>query len=311
MRILITGALGFMGSHLVKHLSEDNYVIAVDKSIDFKATNRMDGADPRKMNYIGRDLSYDCSGILEDIDVVIHTAANTFVDHSIKDPSTFVKNNIIASYNLFEEARRYKVSKFIVISTDEVYGSINKGYFTEDSKLCPGNPYSATKAAVDCLAHSYFNTYKIPIIILRPENNYGTFQHPQKFIPTIIKKALKDQPVPIYGEGKQRRMWLRVEDFCRAVATAINNGQIGQEYNVGAMQEHENIDIATRVLKILDKPLGLMKFIPDEIARPGHDWRYGISTDKIRTLGWNPIYTIDNSLEEIVNWYKENDWWLR
>lgn len=293
MRILLTGHKGFIGRHCFNYLKEYYDIVGIDKT---------------EHPYI--NLCGDISGILEDVDIVIHMAAKTFVDHSIKDPDCFVRNNIFASFNLLEQARKYPVKKFILISTDEVYGSINKGFHKESDVLDPGNPYSATKAAVDMLARSYLKTYKIPIIILRPENNYGAFQHKQKAIPNWINKALNDEYLILYGDGQHKRMWLRVEDFCEAVRVVIEKGEVGQIYNVGGAQEEMNIDIAKSILRILDKPEGLIKFIPDEIARPGHDRRYGIDTTKINNLGWEPKKSLKD-LKEVVDWYKENKWWFK
>lgn len=293
MRILITGHKGFIGRHCFNYLKEIYDVVGVDKS------------EHPYTNLIG-----EISGILEDIDIVIHFAAKTFVDHSIKDPSCFVKNNIIGSFNLLEEARRYPVKKFIIISTDEVYGSINKGFHKESSVLNPGNPYSATKASVDMMALSYLNTYRIPVIILRPENNYGAFQHKQKAIPNWINKALKDEYLIVYGDGQHKRMWLRVEDCCEAVQCVIEKGIIGEIYNVGGQQEESNINMAKRILKKLKKPENLIRFVPDEIVRPGHDRRYGIDTSKINNLGWRAQKTLED-IDEVINWYKENPWWFK
>jgi dTDP-glucose 4,6-dehydratase len=176
--------------------------------------------------------------------------------------------------------------------------------------LNPGNPYSATKAAVDMLALSYFNTYKIPVIILRLENNYGAFQHRQKAIPNWINKALKDEYLVVYGDGQHERMWLRVEDCCKAIQRVIEKGIVGEIYNIGGRQKESNINMAKRILKTLNKPDNLIRFIPDEIARPGHDRRYGIDTTKINNLGWESNKTLDD-LDEVINWYKENPWWFK
>ncbi len=307
MNILITGAGGFIGSHCARSfINPKNNVRLLDKS---SYQIRLHGVYHQILK---KDLSIEknVQGLFKGIDTVIHFAAETFVDYSISNPSKFIQSNIIGTFNLLEEARRNKVKKFILISTDEVYGSIDgSGFFNEKSLLTPGNPYSATKAAVDMLALSYINTFKLPITILRCENNYGIFQGKEKAIPTWIAHALKNKPLPLYGDGKHRRMWLRVEDFCSAIKCIIDNGKDGEIYNVGASDEHENIDIVRRILKILDKPESLINLIPD--PRPGHDRRYAINTEKLYYLGWRPKYTIKDDLEEVVKWYADNPWWLK
>lgn len=314
MKILVTGASGFIGSHCVKRLINDYKmdlkVIATDK---VNLSDRLRLSEELKsdtIKFIYSDLTQNISGILEGIDIVINFAAETFVDHSIKNPSPFIQSNIIGTFSLLEEARRNKVKKFIQISTDEVYGSINSGYFTEDSPLNPGNPYSATKASCDMLCLSYLKTYGIPIVILRPENNYGVYQHPQKAIPTWIKYALEDKPLPVYGKGQHRRMWLHVNDFCEAIKVIIKADKVvGNIFNIGAKQERENISIVEIILKNLSKPSDMINYIPDEIARPGHDFRYGIETKKIESIGWSPKCKIEQELPLIINWYKNNQWW--
>lgn len=285
MRILITGHCGFIGSNFHRFIKRHYTDIITFDKLD------------------GQDLVGDISGLLEGVDIVVNFAAKTFVDHSIKDPSCFVRNNIIGTFNLLEEARRYPVKKFIHISTDEVYGSIEHGRHTEEDTLNPGNPYSATKASADMLCLSYFNTYGIPIIILRPENNYGFNQHKQKLIPCLIDRVINNRPIVLYGDGKHRRMWLRVEDFCSAILKIINDGKIGEIYNVGSEQETENIYIVKKVLEALGKPNYPIEYVPDNIARPGHDRRYAMSIDKLKSLGWKPEYTID-SINEVIEWYK-------
>ena len=289
MKILVTGSSGFIGNHTAEILAKDSKlkVRGLDKNI-------IDDRDYQ------RDLCWDWHGVLEGIDTVIHMAAETFVDKSIMNPEPFIKNNIIATYNLLEEARRYKPKKFIYVSTDEVYGSIENGMFDENSKLSPGNPYSATKACGEMLCKAYHNTYGVPIVIVRPENNYGFGQHFQKAIPTWVRACLENRPIPLYGDGKHRRMWLRVEDMAEAIKTIVFAGKIGETYNIGGYQEHENIEVVRRICEIL-KVKPNIKFVEDRL---GHDRRYGIDCERIRSLGWSPKFTLDTGLSDVVNWIK-------
>lgn len=310
MKILITGIAGFIGSHCAKYLGNKHDLIGVDLFKNKKNLCRIKGLNDIQM--ITADISdrSQVAALMQGVDVVINFAANTFVDQSIKHPEAFVKSNILGTFNLLEEARIYPLKKFIHISTDEVYGSIDHGYSTEEAILNPGNPYSATKAAADQLCISYRKTYNIPVVILRPENNYGTFQSPQNMIPTFIKKALKGEPLSIYGDGKQCRMWLHVEDFCAAIEMIIETIPVCGLYNIGGKDEHENISVAKQICDILDKPFSGVH-IPDESIRPGHDRRYGIEIERIVRLGWRPKHRFVDSLPEVVKWYAENQWWLK
>ncbi len=304
MRILITGAGGFIGSHMARLLAKTHKIVLLDKSSYQIRLNGLYHPILKKDLSIKRDVR----GLLREIDIVIHFAAETFVDYSISNPHRFVKANILGTFNLLEEARKNPIKKFILISTDEVYGSILDGTFDEEDRLNPGNPYSATKASADMLALSYINTFKIPITILRCENNYGIYQGKEKAIPTWISRAISNRAIPIYGDGKHRRMWLRVEDFCSAISFIMNESK-NEIYNVGGRIEHENIEILKMILKILCKSESLINFIKD--PRPGHDRRYDINPSKLYDLGWRPKYNINNGLEEVVKWYADNQWWFK
>lgn len=312
MKVLVTGVLGFIGSHFAKHmLYHGHKVVGFGRSSDQSSLCRIDSIkDNLRFKLIYGDLAEEISGISEGCDAIVNFAAKTFVDHSIKDSYPFVRSNIIGTHHLLEEARRYEVKRFIQVSTDEVYGSCEEGYFSEEAKLAPRNPYAASKAAGDLLALSYYHTHKTPVIVTRTENNYGRYQHPQKAIPTFIKHALNNEKLPIYGDGRHRRMWLRVEDQCSAIAYLLEHGKLGEIYNIGGRQESENIDIALSILTLLNKPHTMIQYIPDEKIRPGHDRRYGIDTNKIEDLGWKPEYSLKKGLPEIVEWYKDNQWWL-
>lgn len=312
MRVLCTGVLGFIGSHFARYMIKQNFqVIGVNRLGDTKNLSRIQDLQANaNFKLVYADLTGDISGILEDVDVVVNFAAKTHVDHSIVDPEPFIRSNILGTYKLIEQARKYKIKKYIQISTDEVYGSIMKGYADEKSPLNPTNPYSACKASADMLVNSYVHTFKLPAVVVRCENNYGIYQHPQKAVPTFIRKALKNENLPIYGDGKHRRMWLYVEDFCSAIQYAIDHGKIGEVYNVGAKNEIENIYLARKILNILHKPHDLLQLIPEYDIRPGHDRRYAIETKKLEDLGWKSKFDFDKTLENVVNWYKENQWWF-
>lgn len=316
-RMLVTGCLGFIGSHFCRYMLnkyKDISIVGFDRYGNQKNLERIkDFSHNERFNILYGDLtiSNDISGIVEDIDYIIHFAAFTFVDHSIKDPTPFIQSNIVGTFNLLEQARKYKPQKYVQISTDEVYGAIIEGAYSENDRLNPTNIYSASKAAADMLALAYFNTYKLPIMITRTENNYGPYQHPQKAIPVFIKKALNGEPLPVYGDGKHRRMWLYVADHCRAIDFLLDYGELGQIYHVAGEQELENLELAKIILKTLGKSEDMIKFIDDHDIRPGHDRRYALDISKFKSLGWQPVYNLTEGLKETINWYKQNDWWLK
>ncbi len=242
-------------------------------------------------------------------DAVVNFAAETHVDRSIVNPDAFVKTDVYGTYVLLESARALGVDKFIHISTDEVYGPAPDGVrFSEEDRLNPRNPYSASKAGAEQLARSYFITYSLPVVVVRPSNNYGPFQYPEKLIPVMTINALENKPLPVYGDGRQKRDWLFVEDTARAVKLVLESGEIGEIYNVSGRSERENISVVERILDILGKPRELIKFVKD---RPGHDRRYAIDDTKIRKeLGFENKVPFDEGLEKTVKWYVDNrDWW--
>lgn len=315
-KILVTGVLGFIGSYFAKWAianTKDISIVGVGRNSDQRNLKRLENLteNPRfKLVYcdIARD---DVAELFEDVDYAINFAAKTFVDHSIKDPSPFIVSNVVGTFKLLEEVRKSRqLRRYIQISTDEVYGSILEGAYREDAMLNPSNPYSATKAAGDMLALAYHNTYGVPVIITRTENNYGPFQHPQKVFPTFVKKALNNEPLPIYGDGKHRRMWLYVEDHCRAILHLLKKGKVGEIYHIAGEEELENIELARRVLRLLDKPDDLITFIDDFNIRPGHDRRYALNVEKLRKTGWEPKYSLDAGFKMTVAWYRDNPWWL-
>ena len=243
-------------------------------------------------------------------DYVVHFAAESHVDRSILDPGPFIKSNVEGTMVLLEGARKYGVKKFINTATDEVYGELGKdGQFYEDTPLRPNSPYSVSKTSADMLGRAYFRTYGVPVVTIRPSNNYGPWQYPEKLIPVIILKALSNEPVPVYGKGENVREWLYVEDFAEAVFTVLEKAEPGSIYNIGSGFEKRNIDVVKKVLQLLGKSDDLISFVKD---RPGHDFRYSLNTEKIqRELGWKARTDFDTGIEKTVKWYLDNIQWAR
>lgn len=247
--------------------------------------------------------------LLRNTDCIVHFAAESHVDRSISDAKPFLMTNIIGTYRMLEAARDADIKRFIHISTDEVYGALGEnGKFTEDTPLRPNSPYSASKASGDLLVRAFYETFGFPAIIVRPSNNYGPYQFPEKFIALTITNLMEDKPVPVYGEGKNVREWLFVEDNCRAIDLVLHNGRDGEIYNVGGNSEARNIDIARKVIEITGKDERSISYVKD---RPGHDYRYALDNSKIeRELNWRPSVDIDTGLEKTVGWYRDNkQWW--
>jgi len=266
-------------------LKKDRFVFVVASVIDFET-------DQTLMN-----LS----------DVVVHFAAESHVDRSIFDADAFIKTNVYGTYALLESAKKSKIEKFIHISTDEVYGHAIGKSFKEEDPLNPRNPYSSAKAAADRMAYAYHQTYGVPVVIARPSNNFGPNQYPEKLIPVMTIKAMKNEPLPVYGDGRQKRDWLYVEDTAKAIDLLIKKGTIGEAYNIAGNNERENISIVRRILEITHKPEGLIDHVKD---RPGHDVRYSIDDSKIKDLGWVQDRDFDKQFEYTVNWYIQNqNWW--
>jgi len=311
MKVLVTGVYGFIGSCLTHMLLDKGYdVIGFGRSTDQNNILRIKKIKKNNLKIIHGDLTTDITELCEGVDVVIHTAAKTFVDHSIRTPMPFIQSNLVGTYNLLESARQNKVKRYIQTSTDEVYGSILEGFHTEESPLNPSNPYAATKAAADCLVQSYVKTYGLNAVITRTENNCGPFQHPQKVLPVFVKKALNNERLPVYGDGKHKRMWIHVSDHCKALIFLINNGGKGEIYNVAGSQELENIELAKIVLRTLGKSEDMLEYIPDHDIRPGHDRRYALDSSKLRKLGWIPEMDLNETLTSTIEWYKNNQWWI-
>ncbi len=318
MKIFVTGALGFIGSHFVKYTldnKEDVTVVGFDLFGEEKNLRRLENYwKHERFQMVYGDLRDDISDALEGVDVVIHFAAKTFVDHSFRAAKSHIDTNIGGTFNLLEEVRKLRGYKgqetvYVQVSTDEVYVQNEEVFFDEISSLNPTNPYSATKAAADMLVLGWSNCYGIPTIITRTENNYGSYQHIQKVLPVFVRKALNDEPLPVYGDGKHKRMWLHVIDHCSAIWFLLERGARGI-YHIAGGEELENIKLANKILNILKKPEGMLTFIPDKNIRPAHDRRYALDSTKLEKMGWKPSKSVEEGIEETVRWYEKNPWWL-
>ncbi len=246
---------------------------------------------------------------ISSVDAVVHFAAESHVDRSIEDSSLFIRTNVLGTQILLDAARRTGVKRFVHISTDEVYGTLgDEGRFTEVTPLRPRSPYAASKAAGDLLAQSYFETYRLPVCVVRPSNNYGPYQHPEKFIPLMITNLIEGRKVPVYGEGRNVRDWLHVEDCCRAILSVLERGRPGRVYNVGGGNELSNIDLVRRVLRLAHREEDAIEFVAD---RPGHDYRYALDSTRVAgELGWRPEVELGDGLTAAIRWYEEHpEWW--
>ncbi|HLE74752.1 MAG TPA: dTDP-glucose 4,6-dehydratase [Candidatus Bathyarchaeia archaeon] len=311
MKVLITGGAGFIGSNFVHYMQRrhpDYEIVVLDKlTYAGRKENLQDILD--KITFVKGDITKkeDVEKVIKDCDCIVNFAAETHVDRSVIDAGTFVLTDVYGIYILLENARKFNISRFEQISTDEIYGHIQKGSFKEQDNLNPRNPYSASKAAAELLCRAYFETYRLPIIITRSSNNYGPYQHPEKLIPKTIIYALLNKLIPVYGAGENVRDWLYVEDNCEAIDLVLHKGEVGQIFNIAANQELRNIQIAKKILELTEKPESLIKFVTD---RPGHDIRYSLNTEKIRGLGWKPKTEFAEGIKKTLKWYEQNtEWW--
>jgi dTDP-glucose 4,6-dehydratase len=309
MKLLVTGAAGFIGSTYVRTVlgERDDDVLVLDKLTYAGRRENLQEVEDRISFVEGaiedRDLVRD---LMEGVDAVVNFAAESHVDRSITDQDAFARAHVIGTSVLLDAAREHGVSRYLQVSTDEVYGSIEKGTFTESSPLNPSSPYSATKAAGDLLVSAHVHTYGIEAVICRGSNNYGPRQYPEKLIPLCVLNALAGDSLPVYGDGKQVRNWLYVEDFARAIDLALREGLPGEVYNVGGPDETANIDVVRRILALTGRDESLIEYVTD---RPGHDRRYSLSSAKIRELGWEPSRRFQEGLQQTVDWYRDNEWW--
>ncbi len=313
MKIFVTGGAGFIGSnfihYLLKYTSHDivNFDILTYAG---NLNNLKDVASNKRYRFVKGDIC-DASAVqkaMRGCTVVANFAAESHVDRSISDAQPFVRTNFVGTYVLLEVARKLGVKHFVQISTDEVYGSRERGHFKETDRPSPSSPYSASKAAADMLALSFFTTHQLPVVVVRSSNNFGPFQYPEKLIPLFITNALEGKPLPVYGDGLNVRDWLFVEDNCEAIAIVMEKGKAGEIYNIGGGNERTNLEITTAILKALAKPKNLITHVDD---RKGHDRRYAIDSAKVKNLGWKSRHRFDDGLAETIGWYTSNAWWWR
>lgn len=330
MQLLVTGGLGFIGSNLIRHILStyaDYTVINLDALTYAGHPENLEdlAGNPRYRFVKGRIEDKELVDSLVSgrkfgkIDGIINLAAETHVDRSIHDPAVFVRTNVLGTQVLLEAAYEFGFKtggetggaiKFVQVSTDEVYGSLGAtGYFTEETPLAPSSPYSASKTGADLLCRAYFHTYGMPVTITRCSNNYGPYQHPEKLIPLFIRNIMQNKQVPVYGDGLNVRDWLHVEDHCRAIDAVFHRGRPGEVYNIGGNNEKTNMEITRIILSQLGKGDELIKYVKD---RPGHDRRYAIDSSKIqRELSWTPAHTFETGIVQTIDWYRNNQDWLR
>jgi dTDP-glucose 4,6-dehydratase len=312
LKLLITGGAGFIGSNFVRYMLEthpDYQIINLDKLTYAGNLDNLKGLEDNiNYSFIKGDICDKelVDGLVSDVDAIVNFAAESHVDRSITNPEEFVVTNVLGVANLLGACLKNKVPRMLHISTDEVYGSIEEGSFRETDRLNPSSPYSSSKASADLLAMSYFTTFKLPVLITRSSNNYGPYQYPEKLIPLFVTNAMEDKSLPLYGSGQNVRDWLYVLDNCAGLDIALHKGKEGEIYNIGGGNEISNVEITNKIIKNLDKDRSLIKHVDDRL---GHDFRYSISIDKIKELGWSPKHNFDDALKETIDWYKENTWW--
>ncbi len=315
MKLLITGGCGFIGSNFVRH-----YLVAHpgDSVVNLDALTY--AGNPENLRGLDRDDRYrfvhgrvesaeDVAKAMQGVDAVVHFAAESHVDRSIADAAPFVVTNVLGTQALLQAALAHGVGKFVYVSTDEVYGALGEtGVFTEETPLKPRSPYAASKAAGDMLAQAYHETHGLPVCIVRPSNNYGPYQFPEKLVPLMITNLIEGRRIPVYGEGLQVRDWLFVEDNCRAIAMVLRDGAPGRTYNIGGNCQRRNIDVVRETVGIMGRDESCVEFVPD---RPGHDSRYALDNARIeRELDWQPSVSFSDGMKLTVEWYrKHEDWW--
>jgi dTDP-glucose 4,6-dehydratase len=315
MKIFVTGGAGFIGSTFVRHVlgMKKGYTIVNYDKLTYAGNlaNLESVASDSNYSFVKGDIcdaaTVECA--MEGYDAVVHFAAESHVDRSIYDPAPVIQTNVTGTFILLEVARKLGIKRFVHISTDEVYGDMAPGVFADESSpLRPSSPYSASKASSDLIVQSYVRTFNFPGLITRASNNYGPFQFPEKFLPLMISNALDGKPLPVYGDGRQERDWLHVEDHCRGILAVLEHGRIGEVYNLGGLNVVENITMARRLLRATGKSETLVSYVKD---RPGHDRRYALNCDKMEVdLGWKPAISLDEGVSRTIDWYRSNTKWL-
>jgi dTDP-glucose 4,6-dehydratase len=315
MKLLVTGGAGFIGSHLVRRLvlQGGHDVVNLD-ALKYSGilANVADLEGRPGYAFVQGDIGNQplVERLLREyqIESIINCAAETHVDHSILDSGRFARTDVVGAGVLLEESRRAGLKRFLQVSTDEVYGNIEAGFSSEEDRLVPRSPYAASKAGGDLLALSYWTTYRFPVMVTRGSNTYGPNQYPEKLIPLFVTNAIDDQPLPLYGDGLQRRDWLAVQDHCAAIEHVLFRGEPGQVYNIGGGNERDNIAVVEQLLACLGKSKSLIRFVQD---RPGHDRRYAMDCRKIHQIGWQPTIPFEQGLKATVEWYRRNESWWR
>jgi dTDP-glucose 4,6-dehydratase len=314
--LLITGGAGFIGSNFVRHMlaKYPQYHLVVFDILNYRGNldNLRDVAANPRYTFVRGDIrsKSDVEAVIRqyEIDTVVNFAAETHVDRSIMDADAFITTDIYGTYVLLEATNRFGLERLHLVSTDEVYGDVHHGSSVETDPLGGRSPYAASKAGGELLALAYWNTYKTPITITRGGNNIGPYQYPENVVPLFITNALDDQPLPVYGDGLQRRPYQYVLDHCEGIDIVLHKGALGEAYNVGPDSEPTNLEMTRKLLALLGKPESLIRHVTD---RPGHDRRYSLNCDKLKALGWTPTHTFDQALEKTVRWYVDNEWWWR
>lgn len=315
MKLLVTGGAGFIGSCFIRYMLQKypDYKIVNLDALTYAGNleNIDDFKDNSNHEFVRGSICNTelVSMLMDDVDAVINFAAESHVDRSILGPEVFVETNVKGTMTLLQCARAANVKRYIQISTDEVYGTLGKtGYFTEDTPLAPNSPYSASKAAADLIVRSYYETYGMPVIITRCSNNYGPYQYPEKLIPFFISQLLRNEKVPVYGDGMNVRDWLFVYDHCSAIDVVLHKGQVGEVYNIGGNNEKTNLEITKLIIEVLGKDESYIQYVKDRL---GHDKRYAICSDKIQNeLGWHPAVTFEEGIRKTIDWYLQNQSWL-
>ena len=314
--ILVTGGAGFIGSAFVRHMlaAYAHYrIICFDKlTYAGNLDNLLSVSDEGNYHFERGDIAdrQRVQAVLRsyEIDTIVNFAAESHVDRSILDPDAFIHTDVVGVYILLDEARQQGIERFCHVSTDEVYGDIELGESRESDRFLPNSPYAASKAGGELMTRAYHVTYGMDTVVTRGSNTYGPYQYPEKLIPFFTTEALEDQPLPLYGDGRQIRDWLHVDDHARGVDFILHHGKAGEAYNLAGENQRFNIDVTKRILDLLAKPQSLIKHVPD---REGHDRRYAMSAQKARDLGWRRQYDFDAGLQATVRWYQENEWWWR
>lgn len=311
-KLLVTGGAGFIGSNFIRYMlnkHDDVQIINLDKlTYAGNLDNLKDIENDSRYTFVKGDICDEAivDPLVAKSNIIVNFAAESHVDRSIGKPDDFIKTDVFGTFVLLEAARKHGINRFVQISTDEVYGSIEDGYFKETDVLMPSSPYSASKCGADRLVFSYYVTYNLSVVIPRSSNNFGPYQYPEKLIPLFVTNAIDDKSLPIYGDGKNVRDWLYVMDNCSAIETIMNDGKDGEVYNAGAGNEKENIYITDFILKSLNKSDDLKTYVDD---RKGHDRRYALDLTKTKALGWAPEHDFESALEETIRWYENNRWW--